>query len=194
MPGLSARAYAKHRGVSHVAVLKALRDGRISKDSDGRIDPAQADLQWAENTDQMKPRNSVSGDPRRRRRKGEAAAPMMFAGPQHAGSARAAPREEPSITTLAQARLVLEAYKARMAKLEYELAEASVVDAEEVRAASFDASRQARDLLIDIPERLGSLLSAPAYEALRKEIAHVCGVLSGTIEPEPRKKRAKVRR
>ena len=48
--GLSIRAYAQHRGVSHTAVAKAIKAGRISKEPDGSIDPAKADAQWARNT------------------------------------------------------------------------------------------------------------------------------------------------
>ena len=41
--GLSIRAYARHRGVSHVAVHKALKAGRIVAEADGTIDPDKAD-------------------------------------------------------------------------------------------------------------------------------------------------------
>ncbi|MGD0778787.1 MAG: elements of external origin, partial [Candidatus Solibacter sp.] len=42
MSGLSARAYARVRGVSHVAVLKAIKNKRISLGADGTIDPVKA--------------------------------------------------------------------------------------------------------------------------------------------------------
>src|SRR3546814_11235518 len=48
--GLSIRAYARHRGVSHVAVKKAIDTGRISQLPDGTIAPVVADAQWAANT------------------------------------------------------------------------------------------------------------------------------------------------
>ena len=48
--GLSIRAYAQHRGVSHTAVAKAIKAGRISVEPDGKIDPAKADAQWSRNT------------------------------------------------------------------------------------------------------------------------------------------------
>ena len=48
--GLSIRAYARHRGVSHVAVKKAIDTGRISQGADGTIDPARADQEWEQNT------------------------------------------------------------------------------------------------------------------------------------------------
>ena len=42
--GLSIRAYARHRGVSHVAVKKAIDTGRITPLPDGTIDPVAADM------------------------------------------------------------------------------------------------------------------------------------------------------
>ena len=50
MAGLSQRAYAAHRGVSHTAVQRAIREGRISTLPDGRINPAVADEEWEQNT------------------------------------------------------------------------------------------------------------------------------------------------
>jgi hypothetical protein len=40
--GLSIRAYARHRGVSHVAVKKAIDSGRITPEADGTLDPQRA--------------------------------------------------------------------------------------------------------------------------------------------------------
>src|SRR5437867_1423 len=65
--GLSIRGYARHRGVSHTAVRKALAAGRITPSPDGTIDPAVADEQWATATNLSKPRNSVTGVPTKHR-------------------------------------------------------------------------------------------------------------------------------
>src|SRR2546426_5178487 len=51
MAGLSQRGYARHRGVTHRAVQKAIKTGRITTSPDGTIDPARADAQWTANTD-----------------------------------------------------------------------------------------------------------------------------------------------
>lgn len=48
--GVSLRAYARHRGVSHEAVRKALAAGRITVGPEGRIDPEAADREWDANT------------------------------------------------------------------------------------------------------------------------------------------------
>ena len=58
--GISLRAYAKHRDVSHSAVQKAIDTGRIQTLPDGSIDKNQADRDWEENTDFSKVHNLKS--------------------------------------------------------------------------------------------------------------------------------------
>lgn len=43
--------YARQRGVSHVAVLKAVKQGRIVLEADGTIDPAKSDASWERSSD-----------------------------------------------------------------------------------------------------------------------------------------------
>jgi hypothetical protein len=47
---MSQRMYARYRGVSHRAVQKAIRSGRIVAEPDGRIDAIRADAMWSANT------------------------------------------------------------------------------------------------------------------------------------------------
>lgn len=54
--GISLRAYAKHRGLTHGAVQKAITSGRIKTLEDGSIDVIQADKDWNENTNFAKSR------------------------------------------------------------------------------------------------------------------------------------------
>ena len=49
--GISLREYARRRGVSHVAVMKAIKVGRITPEPDGSLDPVKADAQWDDQTD-----------------------------------------------------------------------------------------------------------------------------------------------
>ena len=56
--GLSIRAYAAQRGVSHTAVRKAVSSGRLTLEPDGRIDPAKADRSWVQNADPSKTREA----------------------------------------------------------------------------------------------------------------------------------------
>jgi phage terminase Nu1 subunit (DNA packaging protein) len=52
--GMSQREYAKRRGVSHVAVQRAINSGRLKDSVQDRriIDPDLADREWDANTDQ----------------------------------------------------------------------------------------------------------------------------------------------
>ena len=82
--GLSIRAYARHRGVSHVAVLRAAKAGRIPVEPDGTIDPAKADAAWQRST-----------DPARGKRKQEAPATKLKPVPEAAlGSVRETLKEQ----------------------------------------------------------------------------------------------------
>ena len=58
--GISIRAYARHRGVSHTAVEKAIAAARITPLPDGSIDAATADVEWERNT--LYPRSGGGGD------------------------------------------------------------------------------------------------------------------------------------
>ena len=55
---LSLRAYARHRGISHTAVQKAIQTGRIELEPDGSIDPDKADAQWSVNTRAYSPQGT----------------------------------------------------------------------------------------------------------------------------------------
>ena len=115
--GLSIRAYARHRGVSHVAVKKAIDSGRITPEPDGTIEPNRADLEWAQNTvSARKPATAKTApftvEPPRARtmEPAEPGAPVLSAGG----------------TSLLQARTVNEVVKAqtnkvRLARLKGEL-------------------------------------------------------------------------
>ena len=74
---ISQREYARRRGISNVAVHRAVASGRIST-VDGRIDPVQADREWRENTDQSKPRNRITGQPQHRRVPSAPSEPMVL--------------------------------------------------------------------------------------------------------------------
>jgi hypothetical protein len=47
---MTIREYARHRGVSHTAVRKAIASCRIELEPDGTIDPEKADAMWENRT------------------------------------------------------------------------------------------------------------------------------------------------
>ena len=178
---ISQREYARRRGVTHVAVQRAIKTGRIST-VDGQIDPALADLQWQENTDQSKPRNRITGNPRQAKAPGEPSEPMdlgvtdeVIGGPSTASG-------------YAKARAARELYQAQLAKLELDRQRGTLVRADEVRLGAFNMARKARDQLIALPERLATVLAAipePAevQRILEEEIERICQEIADAERP-----------
>ena len=167
MAGLTIRGYAKHRGVSHTAVRKAAATGRITVASDGTIDPAVADQEWAASTDLSKPRNSVIGVPKKRRTPG---APSDALGMPVSDDALASPPADGGATRLvssyAASRAAREAYSARLTKLEFEQRSGKLVDADEVRAQIFALGRRLRDTILCLPDRLAPVLAGETDAAV----------------------------
>jgi len=61
MPLMGVVEYARHRNVSHPAVIKAVTAGRIKKERNGKIDSEKADASWTLRTDTVL---SMRSDPR----------------------------------------------------------------------------------------------------------------------------------
>ena len=151
---VSQRAYARHRGVTHRAVQKAIAAGRISVSSDGKVDPDVADRAWAANTDESKPRNSVSGTPR----------PVRHAD-SGAGMSSGSPSGSAAASGYQTARALHETYRARTARLEFERLDGSLVPVDDVRVQAFKAARRVRDAILGLPDRLAPVLAAMSEPA-----------------------------
>ncbi len=175
---ISQREYARRRGISHVAVQRAVKSGRISM-VDGKIDPELADRQWRANTDQSKPRNRITGNPKHTRGVGEPPEPMDLGGEGSDSGGTS--------SCYAKARAAREVYQAQLAKLELERARGVLVRADEVRAGAFAMARKARDQLIAVPERTAVILAAtqdPAevHRILEEEIERICQEIAADAE------------
>ena len=162
--GLSIRAYARHRGVSHVAVKKAIDTGRIRPLPDGTIDPVAADAQWAANTTP----------------KGRSVAIEAKEAPQESSTAREVaqspvsaatrpPREAPESptpalssggTSLLQARTVNEVVKAQTNKVRLAQLKGELVDRSQAVAHVFKLARAERDAWLNWPARVSAQLAA----------------------------------
>ena len=166
--------YARHRGVSRPAVLKAIRSGRIRLGQDGKIDPVEADASWRRNTDPSKPSNSVSGNPR--------GAAARLHRPLAKGR-HTTPEDSSAGPNYNLSRAVREAYLAKLVRLEYERKSGNLRDAAEVRKAFFEANRRARDLLLALPDRAAATVAglteaAECHRILTAEVERVCDELS----------------
>jgi len=151
--GLSIRAYARHRGVSHVAVKKAIDTGRINPDADGTIDPARADRDWEQNTASPrkastppKVKTPVPETPRPavRESTAEAATPTLSAGG----------------TSLLQARTVNEVVKAQTNKVRLARLKGDLVDRSQAIAHVFRLARTERDAWLNWPARISAQMAA----------------------------------
>lgn len=140
--GLSIRAYARHRGVTDTAVHKAIRSGRITPESDGTIDPARADADWARNTT-APPVGTRMPAPKVRvpETGGDAALP--------AGG-----------TSLLQARTVNEVVKAQTNKVRLARLKGELVDRPQAIAHVFKLARSERDAWLNWPARVSAQMAA----------------------------------
>jgi hypothetical protein len=136
---LSVRAYARRRGVSHVAVLKAIQAGRIPQEPDGTIDPAKADAAW-----------EAQGDPAKR---SGAASPPPTPPPQEAPP-------PPSGMSFVQARTAHEIAKAQRARIQVQRLKSEMVERAGAMSLVFKLARQERDAWINWPARAAALMAA----------------------------------
>lgn len=162
--------YAAHRGVSKVAVHKAVKAGRINV-VDGKIDPNEADRLWAERSI-VRPRTGANGGPPRRAAKasGEPPAPPPPTPPAEIGG---------SIDYFAE-RTRREKAQADIAELEAAKMRGDLVPIEDVkRQWEIEASRQ-REAWLQLADRLAPLLEMRPFGFIRQALdAEVRQILNG---------------
>jgi len=153
--GLSIRAYAQHRGVSHTAVAKAIKAGRISKEPDDTIDPAKADVQWARNTLPSQALNTSAQKPAPKVATPPVSSPLSTAlVSTHLETNRVS---TPDYQT---SRAIRETYSARLAKLEFEERTGKLLNADEVKVRHFNLARLLRDRIQQIPRKVAPQIVA----------------------------------
>ena len=176
--GLSIRAYARHRGVSHVAVKKAIDTGRITALPDGTIDPYAADAQWAQNT--LQPRRAVepakASQPKTRPATGGVP-------PQRDAPEPGPPSLSTGGTSLLQARTVNEVLKAQLNKVELAHRKKELVDRAQAVAHVFKLARIERDAWLNWPARIsGQMASALGVDAHTMHVTLEAAVREHLIE------------
>lgn len=152
---MNLQGYADHRkakglrGSTHVAVLNAINDGRISAPAvrrDGRrwiIDAALADQQWGDRTEP----NAKGG-------------PLPPAVPVQAPSSVSADQPVKGLPALAVSKAVRAAYDAKLTQLQYQRESEELISALDVKAQAFALARAVRDKLLGIADRLAPQLAA----------------------------------
>lgn len=145
--------YAKHRGCTPAAVLKAIRTGRITtveRDGQTWIDPDVADIQWAKNS-----------RARLRHLPADPGSPVLHV-PQSAPEAQ--------LYDIQAARAKREHHEANLADLREQKAAGVLLERTRVEKGAADAAAQLRSALEQLPGKLGMQLAAesdpPAVRAL----------------------------
>jgi len=153
--GLSIRAYARHRGVSHVSVLRAAKAGRIPQEADGTIDPVKADAAWDAQTDPA--RKAPPPAP-------EKATPIPISPPSAPSAAPLPSHQRDSLPStganFAQARTAHEVAKAQKARIQVQRLKDEVIDRTNALALVFKLARQERDAWVGWPARVAGLMAA----------------------------------
>jgi hypothetical protein len=150
--GLSIRAYARHRGVSHVSVLRAAKAGRIPQEPDGTIDPAKADAAWDAQTDPARKAPAPVLEK-------TAPIPPVQAAPSSPPQREALPATG---TNFNQARTAHEVAKAQKARIQVQRLKDEVIDRANALALVFKLARQERDAWVTWPARVAGQMAAEA--------------------------------
>jgi hypothetical protein len=180
--GISIRAYARHRGVSHVAVMRAIKAGRVPVEADGTIDAAKADAAWLRST-----------DPAKAPAKPKALEQLRPVGDAALGSVRETLKEQGlpagSNVTFVQARTAHEIAKAHLARLRLQRMKGELVDRARATSLIFRLAREERDAWINWPARVAALMAAElgvdAHAVQKLVETHVRGHLSELAEIRP---------
>lgn len=135
---LSQSEFAKRQGWSRQYVGKLVKSGKIVLVK-GKVDPEQA---LAAIKAQSEPSTEL-----RAKSQGGTILP-------------ASPTDSRQAVDFVTARTMREAFKAKMAKMEYEEKAGKLTDASKVREEAFRAGRIVRDALLGIPDRLSDVLAA----------------------------------
>ena len=178
--GLSIRAYARHRGVSHVAVKKAIDTGRISALPDGTIDPEAADAQWAQNT--LQSRKAATAEPANTP-KARAEPAAVKTSPQRDTPDVGVPPLSTGGTSLLQARTVNEVLKAKLKQVELAEKKEELVDRAKAVAQVFKLARIERDAWLNWPARIsGQMASQLSVDPHTMHVALEAAVREHLIE------------
>lgn len=191
---MNLQAYANHRkalglrGTSHVAVLNAIREERLSPPAvrrEGRnwiIDAELADEQWATRTDPSeygamgggtsRPIGITPPEP-----PAPPALPPALPAVRSGRAAPAPPPPEPppppavkGAPSLAVSKQVKAAFEAKLSELEYRQRSGEMVSLQDVRNEAAGLARQVRDLLLIIPGRNAARVAAMSDPEEIKEL------------------------
>ena len=115
-------------------VRKAIRQGRVSKGKNGKINPKTADKEWGQNTD-------------------PAQIKAVFTEEKPDYSQNSIPNTANG-TSYQQSRAIKEAYGAKLLRLQFEKESKKLISIDDVKVSAFNAARMTRDRILNIPDRV----------------------------------------
>lgn len=161
---MTPREYARHRGVYFQAVETAIRAGRITLRSDGKVDSDTADTQWQQTTDPArrvvaKEAGQILQAMRR------SAAPQKKETPPPAQAAPPAEKSDDDYSDYAKSRAMRERYQAEMARLLWQQKKGELISRAEVRRIAEDYTIQLKMAALAVPDRIAAQLAAESDPA-----------------------------
>lgn len=174
-------AYARQRGVTKQAVFAAVKAGRIRL-IDGKIDPEIADIQWARNTSHEHRHRALGGADH-----GPGAAGIAQPTGISSGSAdvRTPSRDSEAAGdgSFLEAKTRSEQARAELFELELAQKRGELVVADEIRRATFEKARIARDALLALAPRLAPQVAAEpdvakCHDLIMAEVRMICQELA----------------
>ena len=188
--GISLREYARRRGVRHVAVMKAIKVGRITPEPDGSLDPVKADAQWDDQTDPARQPEAPEDE-----RSGTDQTPTASDSDKpgdEVAQVRLPAATEPApqgAATFTQARTAHEIAKAQRARIEVQQLREEVVDRAHATSEVFRLARRERAAWVNWPARVAAPMAAELggdAHAMQKVLeAHVRDHLNELAEIRP---------
>lgn len=152
---MALRAYARRRGISVQAVLRAIKSGRLKRcliliEGKPQIaDPDLADRELDANTDHSKAPDYVKA----RADQARASAAAVSAPPPPAAPVQSDLSGGDTPTTLSEASAEEKRWRAKLAELEYRKKMGELVDAEEMKTVLADAIVRCKAKLLAIPSK-----------------------------------------
>lgn len=165
------RAYARHRGVSHQAVSKAVRDGRITLLPDGTIDRERTDQEWVPRTDPLRKKGNV-----RRLR-------MMDPDQQRRSPGVEEPASSPGeATSYVKARTLLTVYAAQDKQIAVQKKKGALVDRARAERLVFRLAREERDVWVTWPGRVAALMAAEIMAEVERQTGASVTIDTATMQ------------
>jgi hypothetical protein len=184
------REYSRHAGVTLRAVQKAIDAGYILITPDKKIDSDQADRDWRNSTEVMRPAVSMSApvsSPLRpapgssRPRANISAPPGPEVGGDDDGADPVEPESDATTSEYRSHRASREKFSALKQELEYKQLVGELISVDEAKRIAFTTFRGIRDSVLNVPARLKDQLSAidDPYEIERLLEASLADALAG---------------